>query len=323
MTSRRASTVWALLAGLLISPASAAPLGLSAPDLGSAFDGLSAPGVSPAYFEDGGWLIFSVPVVGDVLWACPPLANSDPECISVILPIRGAGSAIERWFIDPESGAAWFKISVPPAGDFLLACYEPTVSPHCNLVPIEDRPPSAALSRLDAQPVGQSSGKGGGLLPIPGGAAEPSLTPIDPPGLPCVDGGAADCNSPMFWMTAALPVPGPVNLYVCGGLREEPRCTLAIRGLDLVEAEDFGVQKLSAGPKRGGATAVVIGAVVSGSIADRAGLREGDVVTSAAGFELLFPAHLRGLLLQVPVGNSIRLEVEGKGLVKLTRKARE
>jgi hypothetical protein len=112
-----------------------------------------------------------------------------------------------------------------------------------------------------------------------------------------------------------------VSLYVCGGLEKEPACLVAVSGLDFIEAEDFGIQKLSKVRTSRGGIGIVIGVVATGSVAEEY-LREGDVVTSAAGFELLFPAHLKGLLMQVPVGDSIRLEVEGKGLVKLTRRSR-
>ena len=294
------------VAALLSTKAFASPAGLPTPDVNSDFGALLPVETTPAYFEDGGWLVFTVPVVGDLLYACPPLGSPDPNCKSVVLPIRGPGSTLERWYIDPSSGAAWFKISVPPMGDYLLACFEPQGAPHCALVEVERRPTVATLSQLKAK----SDGEGGlgGLVPFP--AKPGSSTP--PPA------GPGEANASAFWMTAALPVPGPVTLYACGGLDKGPTCRVALQGMALIEAEDFGIQKLSSGS--GG---VVVGGVATNSVAERAGLREGDVITSAAGFEILFPAHLEGLLSQVPVGDSIRVEVERKGLVKLTRESRK
>lgn len=301
----RLAILASLLAGLLMycTPAIAGPGGLATPEANSKFGALPPIEPSPAYFEDGGWLVLTVPVVGDLLYACPPLGSPSPNCKSVVLPIRGPGSTLERWFIDPTSGAAWFKISVPPMGDYLLACFEPQGSPHCTLVEIERKPEVATLSRLRAETDG--GGGPGGLVPFP--PKPGSSTP-----------GSGEANASAFWMTAALPVPGPVTLYACGGLDNGPTCRIALQGLDLIGAEDFGIQKLSAGSR-----GVVIGGIATNSVAERAGLREGDVVSSAAGFEILFPAHLKGLLSQVPVGDSIRLEVVGKGLVKLTRESRK
>ena len=139
---------------------------------------------------------------------------------------------------------------------------------------------------------------------------------------PCADAEVASCNPATFWMAASLPIPGPVNLYACGGLDDQPACWLAISGLGFVEGESFGLEKLSERPRAEDGVSVVVGSVAADSAAERAGLRDGDVVLTASGFDLLSAAHLRGLLLQVPVGDSIRLEVAGKGLVKLTRERR-
>ena len=302
-----------------ISPAVAGPaLG---PALGSDFTAHPPPATTPAYFSEGGWLVFTIPVVGDLLYACPPLGGQETKCKSVVLPIRGVGSVLERWFVDPESGSAWFRISAPPMGDFLLACFDPRGAPYCTVVDIEERPPIALLSLLGREKAGGLTG----LLPSPLAAGSP--TPALPErGLCC--GHDQDWNSSRFWMVAALPAPGPVNLYSCGGLNSTPACDLAVLGLAFIEAEDFGLQKLSLGYTKGGADGhtigrgIVIGGVATGSVAERAGLNDGDVVMSAAGFELLSTAHLKGLLMQVPVGDSIRLEVEGKGLIKLKREAR-
>jgi hypothetical protein len=315
----------ALVYALVATVAYAGPAALGP---SSDFTGVRAPESSAAYFADGGWLVFSVPLVGDLLFACPALTSKEPRCQSVVLPIRGVSSAIERWYLDPDTGSAWFKISAPPMGEYLLACFDPHGAAYCNLVDIEERPPLAVLTRLDAEGAADSAGLLG-ALPIPvasGGGPSVLGSPDDEP---CADSDGRDCNPSTFWMAAALVVPGPVNLYACGGLDTEPVCRLAVSGLSFIQAENFGLQKLSIGHPKGGddgaviGDAVVIGGVAAGSVAERAGLRDGDVVTSAAGFELLSAAHLRGLLSQVPVGDSIRLEVEGKGLVKLTRESRK
>lgn len=311
------TTAVLLLTILSWPPALAGPGGLPTPALGSDFDALPAAQSTPAYFEKGGWLVFTVPVVGDVLYACPPLAFGEPDCMSVVLPIRSIGSALEPWFIDASTGAAWFKISVPPMGDFLLACFDPQGAPHCKLAEIEDRPPLAALSRLGT--VEPGGGGVGGLLPFPqasGASSQPSSAGGGFPGSP------EGVNAPVFWTTAAIPTPGPVTLYACGGIDKEPACRVAVSGLDIINADDFGLQKLSEVRTASGKIGVAIGGVAADSVAEQAGLREGDVVTTAAGFELLFPVHLKGLLSQVPVGDSIRLEVHTKGLIKLTRESR-
>jgi len=309
-----------LLVTLTPSHAGAAPGGIPTPALGSNFDALPAPESTPPYFEKGGWIVFTVPVAGDVLYACPPLARADVDCTPVVLPIRSVGSVLEPWFIDDSSGAAWFKVSVPPMGDFLLGCFEPQTSPHCTLADIEARPPLAALERL-----GNAGDAGGGVGGLPKLPALPGASPPPSNSTAATDGcgDALGCrNTPMFWMTASLPSPGPVTLYACGGLEREPACRVAVSGLDLIKAEGFGLEKLSKVRARSGGLGIAIGGVAAGSVAELAGLREGDVVTTAAGFELFFPAHLQGLLSQVPIGDSIRLEVEGKGLVKLTRRPR-
>ncbi len=309
----------ALFASLLSAPALAGPGGLPTPAMGSDFSPLPAKQTTSAYFEEGGWLVYTIPVAGDVLYACPPLAHPSPECRSVVLPVRSVGSVLESWFIDPSTGAAWFKISAPPLGDFLLACFEPQSAPHCTLVEIEDRPPLATLTRLEAE--GDETNAGGlDSIPPPGGISGSRLIASGTPGRS--EGSGASSNPPRFWMTAALPTPGPVTLYACSGLDEKPACSVAVAGLQFLEAEDFGFQKLSRVRLPSGRTGVVVGGVAAGSVAEEEGIREGDVVTAAAGFELLFPAHLKGLLAQVAVGESIRLEVEGTRLVKLTRRPR-
>lgn len=302
MDSRGITSV-VLLLGLAWSTAGAAAGLLPGASTTSDFEAFPPAPPTPAFFEDGGWLVFSVPVIGDVLYACPPLEGQSPTCESVILPIRGPGSTLQRWFVDPDTGAAWFKTSVPPMGDYLLACYDPGGSPYCKLAIIEDRPGGATLARLG---VG-SEGADSGLLALP--TSGTTAAPAD---------NQPEQNSAEFWMTAALPAPGPVTLYACGALEKEPGCRVAVAGLSLVDAEDFGIQKLAAS-----SSGVVVEGVKGGSVADRAGLREGDVITAAAGFELLSPAHLKGLLAQVPVGGTIRLEVEGSGLIKMTRRARD
>jgi len=304
---------------LFCSSVLAAPGGLPASAVGSEFEAVPAEQSTPAYFETGGWLVFSVPVAGDLLFACPPLAGPDPDCASVVLPIRTIGSEIQPWFIDEDSGAAWFKISVPPMGDFLLACFDPKGAPYCQLPEIEDRPPTATLQRLGT--VGDAEAGGAGLLPLPMPTAGSVPLPASSAGDGC-GASPSGCNSPLFWMTASLPTPGPVTLYACGGLDKEPACRVAVSGLDYIDAEDFGLQKLSQVETGSGGVGVAIGGVVADSVAAEAGLREGDVVTAAAGFELLFVAHLKGLLSQVAVGDSIRLEIEGRGLIKLTRRSR-
>lgn len=309
----------AIAFALFVTPASAGPGGMAIPDLGSDFTGMSALEPSSAFFDDGGWLVFSIPAVGDVLYGCPSLSSESRECKPVVLPIRGVGSTLERWFIDPATGSAWFKVSAPPMGDFVLACFDPRAAPYCTAVDIENRPPGVTLSRLGAGGTAGGGTGAGGLLPQPGTSPSPGPNSIEP----CADAKAASCNPATFWMAAALPIPGPVNLYACGGLDDQPACRLAISGLGFIEAESFGLEKLTERPRDEGGVVVVVGSVASGSSAEEAGLRDGDVVLTASGFELLSAAHLKGLLLQVPVGESIRLEIEGRGLVKLTRDRRD
>jgi hypothetical protein len=95
-------------------------------------------------------------------------------------------------------------------------------------------------------------------------------------------------------MAASLPIPGPVNLYACGGLEVEPTCRLAVAGMDYIEADAFGLDKLSGAETPAGRTAVTIDRVASGSVAERAGLKEGDLVSNRSG-PWLSPWSTRGI----------------------------
>ena len=278
-------------------------------------DGVQPADVSDAWFAGGGWLVLSIPLVGDVLQACPTLAADDPSCESVLLPMRGPGASLEPWFVHPETGSAWFMVSVPTLGDWLLACYEPAGAAWCSLVEIEERPDLASLSMLERR-----TGDEGGLpISLPGQGAPAPTGGLDA-GVPCDASADLDCNPAAFWMEASLPGAGAVALYACAGLDDKPACHLAASTLAFVDAKPFGLRDLEVVRTRSGVQ-IKVGEVASGSAAYIAGLRGGELITTAAGFELHSPLQLKGLLDQVPVGESVRLEVEGKGLVKLTRQA--
>ncbi len=303
------------LAGTLLllafSPLSASAAALKVPGIPSSdFNSLEGADKTDAHFETGGWLIHSIPVAGDLLYGCPSLGSKDPNCDLVVLPIRTPGTTIEKWYLNPDTGAAWMKVAAPPLGDYVFACYSPGKDPYCVHVKLKDRPPAAGLERFD----GADSG-GGGLLPIP------------VPSLGGGDSGAAEDNvekellhPEAFWLKASLIVPGPVNLYACRGLNGDPKCELAINALTFIEREHFGMSKLETvqiGKKKKG---VLIGKVADGSVASRAGIMEGDVIVKAAGFKLYSALHLKGLFAQIAAGKKIEVELNSGDAVELKRK---
>ncbi len=300
-----------LLGTLALGPAPASALKI--PGLPSSdFNSLEGAEKTDAHFEAGGWLIHSIPIVGDLLYGCPSLNTEDPGCTLVVLPIRTPGTSIEKWYLNPDTGAAWMKVAAPPLGDYVFACFNPGRDPYCDHVRLKARPPAAGLERFDAGDAG-----GGGLLPIAlpglggGGDADASAADTEDEGPP---------HPEAFWLKASLMVPGPVNLYACRGLNSDPRCELAINALTFIQRADFGMSKLETVQDSKKKKGVAVGKVAEGSAAAKAGISEGDVIVKAAGFKLYSALHLKGLLAQIAAGKSIKLALDSGDDVTMKRK---
>lgn len=293
---------WLLVVALAAASPANAKLGLS-----GAFD---------VYSQDdagGGWVINRIPARGDMLWGCEDVATVE-ECKPVPLPDWVPATTLNFIHISEDSMAAWLNVSVPVVGDYLMACFDPEGRPYCEKVDLELRPPLCSLEREwpDYDLVGGSAGAAGGGGPMAGlmGGAT-SLLPeeiIEPP-------DKAD-----MWLSGAIKVPGPVNLYACRSLDGEPECKLAIPDWFLIDRENIGFKKVEEvdsadAPKDG--VGIMVEEVEEGSAAEDADIRSGDVIVKVGGFTIKNDKHFKGLLMQFPATYSIPIELEGGDRVKI------
>jgi hypothetical protein len=261
--------------------------------------------------QGGGWVINRIPVRGDLLWGCKDVATVQ-ECDPVPLPDFYPATVLNFLHISDDSQAAWLRVSVPVLGDYLMACFDPEGKPHCDIVDLELRPPTATLAREwpDYEDVGAAAAAGGGgpLAALSGGDA-----PLPP---------AAIIEPPMkgdMWLSAALKIPGPLNLYACRNLEGRPECKLAIPDYYLVDREDVGFKKFSEVPTSASSSGVgiLVDELVEGSAAEEADIRAGDVIVKVCGFEIKSDKHFKGLIAQIPATYSIPVHFENGDKVKI------
>lgn len=255
----------------------------------------------------GGWVIHKIPIKGDLLWGCQDVKDVT-RCNPVPLPDFMPGTSLEFIHIDNKTQAAWLKVTAPPFGDSLMACYEPESNqPRCSKVKLEAAPPVASLDRIWPAYAGDDAadsggGGGGGLLGGLGGGA-----PAGPSNAARIEGASAS----NMWLTASIPVPGPVNLYACRGLASEPECQLAVPDVYQVLRADVGFKKISSVTnKKGRFVGVKVEEVVEGSAAFRAKIRPGMLIVKIGGFPLKNEAHFKGLLTQWPATYEIPVELK-------------
>ncbi|HCP45428.1 MAG TPA: hypothetical protein DIU15_05270 [Deltaproteobacteria bacterium] len=262
----------------------------------------------------GGWVIHKIPIKGDLLWGCADVRRVD-RCNPVPLPDFMPATSLDFIHIDDKTQAAWLKVTVPVLGDTLMACYDPEGSPRCEKITLEAAPPVLTIDRIwPAYDAGDSGGQHasaqGGILGGRGGtivSTGPSKAArIEP------------SSKGSMWLSASIPVPGPVNLYACRNLATEPECQLSVPDVYQVMREDVGFKKVSSATNsKGRFVGVVIEDIVEGSAAARAKLRPGEVIVRVGGFPLKNTAHFKGLLTQWPATYEIPLELRGGREVNL------
>jgi len=269
----------------------------------------------------GGWVIHHIPVKGDMLWGCSDVAGVD-ECKPVPLPDFTHAATLKMIHISEDSAAAWLSVQVPVAGDFLMACYDPEGGPYCEKVRLEVRPPGAKIERQwphygnpEECPCGGGGGAaasgGGGPMSMMGGGGGPSIPPEDI----IEDPARGD-----MWLSAAVAVPGPINLYACRDLEGDPECRLTVPDWFLIDREDLGFKKIDEVDLSEGSSkycGILVDDVDEDSIVEESDIRIGDVITRVGGFPIKNAKHFKGLLSQFPATYSIPIELEGGDRVRI------
>ena len=123
-----------------------------------------------------------------------------------------------------------------------------------------------------------------------------------------------------MWLSAAVAVPGPINLYACRGLDGDPECRLTIPDWFLIDREDLGFKKIDEVDLSEGSSkycGILVDDVDEGSIVEESDIRIGDVITHVGGFPIKNAKHFKGLLSQFPATYSIPIELEGGDRVRL------
>ncbi len=263
--------------------------------------------------QGGGWVIHHIPVKGDMLWGCADVAGVD-ECRPVPLPDFTHAATLSMIHVSEDSQAAWLKVSVPVSGDFLMACFDPEGGPYCEKVRLEVRPPGARIEREWPEYDDALQGAdGGGSSPMGSlmGGGGPSLPP---------EAIIEDPHNADMWLSAAVAVPGPINLYACRDLHGDPECRLTVPDWFLVDREDVGFKKVSEVDLSEGSDkycGILLEDVVEGSAAEAADLRIDDVIVRVGGFPIKNAKHFKGLLSQFPATYSIPIELENGDKVRL------
>jgi len=262
----------------------------------------------------GGWVIHKIPIKGDLLWGCGDVRRVE-RCNPVPLPDFMPATSLDFIHIDDKTQAAWLKVTVPVLGDSLMACYDPEGSPRCEKITLEAAPPVVAIDRIwpaykSEGAAGQSASGRGGPLGALAGAVAPSG--------PSKAARIEPASKGAMWLTASIPVPGPVNLYACRNLSSSPECQLAVPDVYQVLREDVGFKKVSSATNSKGRFAgVVVEEIVEGSAAHRAKIRLGQVIVKVGGFPLKNSAHFKGLLTQWPATYEIPITLRGGDVVNL------
>ncbi|GEM_PF-3525117 len=311
MNLRAMTTGTAVLAALFMLAPTA-----SANPFGGGGGGVMAAGDFEVYSQDdqgGGWVIHKIPVKGDLLWGCGDVATVE-RCDPVPLPDFMPATSLTFLHIDKDTMAAWLRVSVPAFGDSLMACYSPEDKPRCEEVKLKLAPPMTELKRVwpDYEtPAGAAAAPaaGGGMMGglMGGGDSGP------PKGALLEDGSKGN-----MWLSAGIIVPGPVNLYACIDLNDDPKCTLAIPDIYQIRRANVGFKKVSAVENsKGKVIGILIEELDEGSAAMRAKLKPGDVIKRVGGFRLKSVAHFKGLLTQWPATYKIPVELKDGDLVKI------
>lgn len=289
----------AVLAALALLPATASAL----PKMPSGSFDIYTPDDS-----GGGWVIHRIPGKGDQLWGCEDVMQAS-TCRLVPLPDWNTATGLNFLHVSKDSMAAWLKVTPPAQGDTLMACYEPETSPSCKRVKIELNPPIADYNR-EWPAYGGADGAaagGGGLLGAVGGG--PTLGP---------DQLLEDAKNADMWMSAAVKVTGPVNLYACRGLADKnAECELAIPGWLILDRQDIGFKKIEALPGKKG-VAIRVLELDEGSAAEKAGIQPGMIITRVEGFRIKNESHFKGLMSQFPATFSFALKVKDEGEIEVT-----
>ena len=257
----------------------------------------------------GGWIINHLPGLGDRLWGCTDLVKVE-ECKQVYLGDWVAASTLEFLHISEGSMKAWVKITVPVMGDYLLACEDPKGAPKCTPVELDLRPPLASLTREwpsypcpDGCP-GAAAAAGGPMGGLMGGSGAPKHV-------------IAPASRGDLLISAALKVPGPVNLYACRNLEKAPECQLSIPDFLAVDRENIGFKKYDEIDLGSGRVGIEIQDVDEDTAAERSKFREGDVIVRVNGFDIKSKAHFKGMLMQWPATYAFEVELESGEFIEI------
>jgi len=270
----------------------------------------------------GGWVLHHIPIKGDMLRGCTDVLGVD-ECKPVPLPDFTHAATLSMIHISEDSAAAWLKVSVPISGDFLMACYDPEGGPYCEKVRLEVRPPGAKIARewphygnpeecpCGGGGGGADAGGGGGLMGGMMGGGGPSIP---------VDDIIEDAARADMWLSAAVAVPGPINLYACRNLDGDPECRLTVPDWFLIDREDLGfkkVEEVDLSEGSGKYCGILVDDISELSIVEDSDIRLGDVIVRVGGFPIKNAKHFKGLLSQFPATYTIPIELENGDRLRL------
>ncbi len=250
--------------------------------------------------EQGGWVIHHHDDRGDTLWGCPPLADAE-RCAQILFDAWRPGASVDILSLDPADQSSWVRLRVAGDMDRVFYCVDPTGDPSCRLMELELYPPAGKLERV--------------WPGLHGVDAEGAVLPEDDPRRwyrqPGTDALVLQAGSERL---------GPSNLYSCQAPQgEQPACTLAVPNWLVFDRQGLGFRKLENVEQKlpTGELFIEPGArialVSDGSVADRAGLQEGDVIVRIGAFEVRDAGHAQALLAQYPSGHPIELGLKVEG----------
>lgn len=280
--------------------------------LATAFPAVAAPKLLPAPkgFETfstdttgGGWVIHHH-LRGDTLWGCADVANVD-RCVQIPFEWWMPTSSMEMLHVSEKTHEAWFKLSSKGIGDMLFACTDPEgETPTCTPVELGTAP--KAMVKLErVWPDGQCD--------------ETCFT--DPTSK---EESRARVESKAYadmWLQLSVTGPGSSNLYACRNLASGPECVEAVPNWLLWDREPLGLAKGLKDIKNDDKTfgpGVEVSKVDEDSVADDAGFREGDVITSINGWKVDRAAKASAILGQFPAGATITITLDNGNEIQLT-----
>jgi len=115
-------------------------------------------------------------------------------------------------------------------------------------------------------------------------------------------------------------MPGPVNLYACRNLDNNPECRLTVPDYLLIDREVIGLKKVDEVDLRDGSDkycGIIVDEVTEGSAAEEAGININDVIVAVSGFPIKNEKHFFGLMSQFPATYAIPIELESGDRVRI------